>query len=171
MATYPVLTLARVYLTDRAKLREKFPHPVFVYEPPRAVGEAIEITDVKDLAPDSDALDRGEPVAIEIVKGVVPNAFPFGVTIGHAENNDIVLRHPQVSRFHAYVQNANRKRYLVDADSKNGTWIDGQMLTPSRPAELPAFAALRFGRFEVTYVAPEKLGEWLDRRMESAPPG
>jgi pSer/pThr/pTyr-binding forkhead associated (FHA) protein len=168
MATHSILALARAYLGDPASVRKKCTQPVLVWEPPRKVDpEAIEITDVSGL----DLVgERGEAVAIEVVKGVIPNAFPFGVTIGHAENNDVVLRHSQVSRFHAYVQQANRKRYLVDADSKNGTWLDGRRLGASKPAELPSFATLRFGLLEVTYLEPDHLVTWLAKRLDASPP-
>jgi len=164
MATYAILALARAYLGDPASVRKKCPHPVLVWEPLRPSGpDSIEITDVSGHDPSG---ERGDAVAIELVKGLLPNAFPFGVTIGHAENNDVVLRHPQVSRFHAYVQQANHRRYLVDADSKNGTWVDGRRLGASRPAELPSFATLRFGLLEVTYLEPDHLVAWLSKRLE-----
>lgn len=106
----------------------------------------------------------GDPVAHEIVKaslGAMANAFPFGVTIGHAENNDIVLRHPDVSRFHAFIQTQNGKNFIVDTGSRNGTTAEGQRLTPSRPWPLPPIARLSLGSCEVAYVEPGKFGIWL----------
>ena len=167
MATHSLLALSRQFWADPSTLPKKYPHPVLVWEPPK-VAIAIEITDVSGLGLDPGS-ERGAAVAIEVVKGSLPNAFPFGVTIGHAENNDVVVRHPLVSRFHAYVQQqANRKRFLVDTGSKNGTWLDGQRLVPSRPAELPSFAVLRLGQLELTYLEPEQLAGWLARQQEGS---
>jgi pSer/pThr/pTyr-binding forkhead associated (FHA) protein len=164
MATHSLLLLARTYLANPSGVRQKCPHPVIIWEPPKAVVRAIDTTDVSGTPL---AFERGEPVAIELVKGVVPNAFPFGVTIGHAENNDVVLRHQQVSRFHAYVQEANRRRYLVDANSRNGTSVNGQRLTPSKAFELPPKAIIRLGLLEVTYLVPEELLPWLEGKLQT----
>ncbi|MGC4114851.1 MAG: FHA domain-containing protein [Myxococcales bacterium] len=167
MATHNLVLLVRAYLADPASLKKRCPHPVLVWEPPSRQDGHIETTDVSGAASD---LVKGEPVAIEIVKGIVPNAFPFGVTVGHAENNDVVLHHHQVSRFHAYFQDSNRKRFLVDANSRNGTWVGEEKLKPSKAFLLPPRATLRFGKLEVTFVEPDQLGAFLDERMKSEPP-
>ncbi len=141
---------------------------MLVWEPPRRQEGHIETTDVSGTEAD---LVKGEPVAIEIVKGIVPNAFPFGVTVGHAENNDVVLHHHQVSRFHAYFQESNRRRFLVDANSRNGTWVGEQRLEPSKAFPLPPRAVLRFGKLEVTFLEPDQVAAFLDERMKSDPSG
>ena len=79
---------------------------------------------------------RRRPGRLRIVKGT-QSAFAFGVTIGRTENNDVVLRNEDVSRFHAYVQTAKGGYTLADADSKNGTFIDGVRLSPNKPTPLP----------------------------------
>lgn len=168
MAIHNLLILVRSYLADPDSLKKRCPHPVLVWEPPTRVEGHIETTDVSGVESD---LVKGEPVAIEIVKGIVPNAFPFGVTVGHAENNDVVLHHHQVSRFHAYFQESNRKRFLVDANSRNGTWVGDEKLTPSKAFVLPARATIHFGKLEVTFLEPDQLGAFLDERMKSDPPG
>ena len=168
MATHSLLLVVRTFLAKRDSIRQRYQHPVIVWEPPRQTQRLIDTTDVSGTAM---SFERGEPVAIEIVKGVIPNAFPFGVTIGHAENNDVVLRHQQVSRFHAYFQEANKRRCLVDASSRNGTWVDGQRLMPSKAFPLPPQAKIRFGLLEVTYVEPDQLVAWLDKRLADEPPG
>ncbi|HEY3450715.1 MAG TPA: FHA domain-containing protein [Myxococcales bacterium] len=168
MAIHNLLLLVRAYLAEPSALKKRCPHPVLVWEPPTRQPGHIETTDVSGLESN---LAKGEPVAIEIVKGLVPNAFPFGVTIGHAENNDVVLHHHQVSRFHAYFQESNRKRFLVDANSRNGTWVGEEKLIPSKAFVLPSRATLRFGKLVVTFLEPDQLGTFLDERMKSDPPG
>lgn len=162
MASHSLLLLARVFLTDRSSMRARCPHPVLVWEPPKTLVPPIEITGVRSAEGN---VERGDTVAIELIKASAPNAFPFGVTIGHAENNDVVLRHPQVSRFHAYVQQTTRGRHLVDATSRYGTWLDGQKLTPSKAFLLPPRATLRFGGLAVTYLEPEGLAAWLEEKL------
>jgi len=167
MATHNLLLLVRSYLADPSSLHKRCPHPVLVWEPPTREAGHIETTDVSGKQAD---FAKGEPVAVEIVKGVVPNAFPFGVTVGHAENNDVVLRHDQVSRFHAYFQQSGRRRHLVDANSRNGTWIEDEKLSPSKAYPLPPRATLRFGKLSVVFLEPDQLAGFLDERMKAGEP-
>src|SRR4051812_5663319 len=53
----------------------------------------------------SNALAVGEPVVFEVRKDLgKANPFGMGVTLGRNENNDIILDHASISRFHAYFQ-------------------------------------------------------------------
>lgn len=55
------------------------------------------------------------------------NGFALGVTIGRASNNDLVIDHASVSRFHAYVQlEGSGECRVFDADSSNGTLCNDQ---------------------------------------------
>jgi hypothetical protein len=162
--TYSLISLSRRLNADREGFATKYAHPWLVWSPPVPAGEEqILTTDVTGLRnPD---FSSGPPVALPVIKAEknpLPNAFPFGITIGHAENNDIVIRHQQVSRFHAYLQRAGEAWVLVDADSKNGTWIDGRRLQPSKPTPLPSRARLLLGEVQLEYFEPFRLIEWLD---------
>jgi pSer/pThr/pTyr-binding forkhead associated (FHA) protein len=165
MASQSLAVLLNGILDDPQALRARWIHPVIVWEPPRKATGLIDVTDVTGTAL---SLERGEPMVIEVVKGAFANAFPFGVTIGHAENNDVVLRHHLVSRFHAYVKVVDGKRCLVDAASRNGTWLDGQRLVPTRPVPLPPQAAIKLGGPSVTWLEPERLASWLWTRVQIA---
>ena len=165
MASQSLAVLLQMLLDDPKALRARWVHPVIVWEPPRKAAPLIDVTDVNGSAL---SLERGEPMVIEIVKGAFANAFPFGVTLGHAENNDVVLRHHQVSRFHAYVKMVDGKRCLVDAASRNGTWLDGRRLVPTHPAPLPAQASIKLGGPEVTWLEPDRLADWLWTRVPMA---
>ena len=163
MKTYSLISLSRRLNADRQGFAEKFSHPWLVWSPPQEVDEQILTTDVSEhRIPD---FKSGPPVAIPVMKAE-PNAFPFGITIGHAENNDIILRHQKVSRFHAYVQRAGEAFTLVDANSKNGAWLDGRKLTPSKPMQLPPHARLLLGEVELEYFEPARLVAWLDEQAQ-----
>lgn len=158
MATYALMYIGRQYLLDPAGCGKTFPNPWLVWSPPKRAAEAIMATGTFSAA----GRELDEPTAIEIVKGD-KSAFAFGITVGHSENNDIILRHEQVSRFHAYFQVVGGKLSLVDADSRNGTFIDGVRLTPSKAFPLPPEARLRFGELEVRFFQPERMMAFLEK--------
>ncbi len=54
-----------------------------------------------------------------------------------------------VSRHHAKIR-ANAKGYeLIDLNSSNGTWLEGKVLTPTEPYDLPSGATIQLGRLKV----------------------
>ena len=48
------------------------------------------------------------------------------VTIGRAADNDVVLQHPSVSRYHCAITPQNGTLVLTDRESANGTFVNGQ---------------------------------------------
>src|SRR5579883_3274859 len=73
-------------------------------------------------------------------------ANPFGfVTLGRALNNDIVLPYPSVSKFHASLRALGGKWTITDADSVNGTGLDGVRLPSEKPAPIDSGMILELG--------------------------
>lgn len=62
--------------------------------------------------------------------------------IGRADDCDLVLAHPSVSRTHAELRDGGKDWLLVDLGSKNGSFVDG---VPIDSAQLPGSCWLRFG--------------------------
>jgi hypothetical protein len=93
------------------------------------------------------------------------NAFGVGVTVGRTANNDIPVEEPSVSRFHAFFQLDEKTGiwHVVDAESFNGTWCEGNRLVPGRPAPLPDQALLKFGYVEMRFLLPPGFGAFLRR--------
>lgn len=71
------------------------------------------------------------------------NAFTGMITLGRAENNDLVLAHPGVSKFHAYFRKLDEAWTLRDANSLNGTMINGEKLTPEAERPLRSGVVIR----------------------------
>ncbi len=65
------------------------------------------------------------------------------VNIGRAEYNDLVLQDSTVSTIHAKLQRREGIWTLVDLDSTNGTFVDGQRISSDTP--LAPSAIVRFG--------------------------
>jgi cytochrome P450/NADPH-cytochrome P450 reductase len=60
----------------------------------------------------------------------VVRPLPAGtLRIGRAEDNDIVVADPAVSRHHAELRNVGGQYHLVDLGSNNGTFVNGQRIT------------------------------------------
>ncbi len=70
------------------------------------------------------------------------------VNIGRADYNDIVIADASVSTAHAKLQRREGVWVLVDLDSTNGTFVDGERVTGEAP--IPPGATVRFG--DVTLV-------------------
>lgn len=95
------------------------------------------------------------------------NAFGMMFTIGRAPNNDMVIKHPAVSKFHAYLRQNGDNWTLYDADSMNGTAIDGQRLAPEKSYPLRDGQVLQFGGAVVgEMLSPSDLHQRL--RLEDA---
>jgi hypothetical protein len=77
------------------------------------------------------------------------NPFAHMVTVGRAENNDIVLPFGTVSKFHGYFLLESEGWSFVDAGSTNGTRVDVLRLKAKEPRRLEMHAAtpidIRFG--------------------------
>jgi len=69
--------------------------------------------------------------------------------IGRADYNDIVLPDPSVSTAHAKLQRREGVWVVVDLDSTNGTFVDGERVTGESP--LAPGALLRFGDMQVVF--------------------
>lgn len=89
-----------------------------------------------------------------------PGANPFAlmVTIGRAQNNDVVLNHGAVSKFHAYLRRLGESWLLSDAGSTNGTGVDGVPLARERSVPLKSGAKILLGgEVQLELLAPDDL--------------
>ena len=122
------------------------------------------------------ALDRpqaGEPVVFELRKQTTKvNPFLMGITVGRNDNNDIVLDDPSISRFHAYFQQDARSGgwKLVDAESRNGTWVAPLKLAGNISQPVGDRGLIRFGDLTMRFLLPGTFLEYLKLQMESSGP-
>jgi FHA domain len=95
----------------------------------------------------------------------VSDTFPHMITLGRTANNDLVVNDASISKLHAFfTEHPNKGFGLVDAGSRNGTFVAGAPL-PSRGAAMPVRLGdrLRFGRIEFTVVDPGACWDTVDR--------
>ena len=71
------------------------------------------------------------------------------VNVGRAEYNDIVVPDPSVSSAHAKIQLREGIWMVVDLDSTNGTFVDGDRISGDAP--IAPGAVLRFGEISMVF--------------------
>jgi hypothetical protein len=89
---------------------------------------------------------------------------PEKFTIGRSEVNDIVFYGDRISRFHAYlyVDCEDRRCYIVDSESSNGTFLNKRRLTPSQVYEIKNNDVIVFGdEVTVVYFSSAGFHRWL----------
>ena len=92
----------------------------------------------------SQAKPKGRGVA-PIQKDPDSNLFLGMITLGRAENNDIVIQHERISSFHAHFRSEGERLLLTDSNSTNGTEVNGIRLTPNSAVEVRSNDLIRFG--------------------------
>ncbi len=70
--------------------------------------------------------------------------YPF--IIGRARECHFVLDHTQVSRLHARLELDHEQITIIDLNSTNGTYVNGERLTPGQPRRLRAGDKINFGQ-------------------------
>jgi FHA domain len=77
------------------------------------------------------------------------NPWQSKITIGRASNNDVIIRHPSVSKLHAYFEHPDGvPSSVVDVGSVNGTVINGHPALPDTPMAIAPGAFLQVGDVE-----------------------
>ena len=153
----PLITFVLRFLRDPAAFEEGLSGPVILLDTQVASTEASAVTEPSvrtATAPGQPTALGGEP-AVFVVMKYKNNAFPRGVTVGRTFNNDLVLDHESVSRFHAWFERdeGTGSWALVDSSSKNGTAVDGLALKARKPHVLPKKAVIQFGRVVVEFLS------------------
>ena len=126
--------------------------PLAPAAPPPGAGERLKDTlyGVEDASRPS----QGAPLASLLVKsGALKNQRLSVRTpvfnIGRADYNDIVFPDPSVSTTHAKLQRREGVWVIVDLESTNGTFVDGERVKGESP--LAPGALLRFGDVQLVF--------------------
>lgn len=138
--------------SSRADFSSRFPGCFLLIEPfapQRSL--AFTTTGASDRIGEVRAIAR-----LEKRKGA--NAFTWMVTIGRAQNNDIVIPASDVSKFHASLREAEGGAWeITDAGSTYGTALDGAKIESKAPAELAPGAAIELGSVRMSFHTSDTL--------------
>jgi hypothetical protein len=63
-----------------------------------------------------------------------------------------------VSRSHAIIKAIEDKYVLIDLNSANGTWLNGERLLPAKPHDLPSGAVIQLGRLKLVVIYSHPAG-------------
>jgi hypothetical protein len=123
---------------------------------PRTIGLLEDEPDTLGVndAPGPSVGARPRVTALPIRKAT--STLPDRITIGRTKDNDVVIRHLHVSKLHAYFRTGAKGLELVDAGSRNGTWVSGRLLAANGPASriLASGDEVRFGELACTFLSP-----------------
>ena len=72
--------------------------------------------------------------------------------LGRGLSADIILRHSSISKCHAFVGKEDGVWHVVDADSKNGTSLNGARLAPRRRKALSVGDQISFGSIDALFL-------------------
>lgn len=107
-------------------------------------------------------LSQARHFAITLEKRVHDGSYQDRVSVGRARNKDIVLRHPSVSKFHAWFERDAQGNWSVaDAGSKNGTRTNTTDVAVRELAKIKPGDILRFGSVEVMLCSADSLWKTL----------
>jgi DNA-binding winged helix-turn-helix (wHTH) protein len=77
-------------------------------------------------------------------QAVAMESYPF--TVGRARECSLVADHSQVSRQHARLILEHEQLVIIDLNSTNGTYVNGERLTPGQPRRLRAGDKISFAQ-------------------------
>jgi hypothetical protein len=103
-------------------------------------------------------LAQARHFAITLDKRVHDGTYVDRISVGRARNKDIVLRHPSVSKFHAWFERDPQGNWCVaDAGSKNGTRANATEMQPRDLVKIQQGDVLRFGSVEAMVCSSDTL--------------
>jgi hypothetical protein len=92
-------------------------------------------------------------------------------TIGRAEDNDLTLEKPTVSRHHALVSEEGDRWFLEDRGSFNGTFLNGSRIQPGVKVPLRHGDRVGLGAESVVFSAPASLVDpEVTTALQTGPP-
>jgi hypothetical protein len=108
-------------------------------------------------------LEKDDYFAVPLHKREDSDAISDRISVGRAHNKDVVLRHSSISKFHAWFEvDEGQTVYVADADSTNGTQLNGQALKSKTTTALAPGDSITFGAIETVLCTADVLWSCLN---------
>jgi hypothetical protein len=99
---------------------------------------------------------------IAVLQKAAGNPFPDRISVGRANNCDVVIRDPSVSKLHGHFRDVTPDSAIfTDARSSNGTKIDGNPVEPGVGILVHSQAIIVLGRVRLTLMTASEVYDWL----------
>lgn len=131
----------------------KYDHPFLLVE--HGVTEGMEYMTIVD------GVMAQSSTELHPVRKRLNSPFSF-ITLGRANNNDVVIRDPSVSKSHLAFHEFAGGYQVTDMGSRNGTQLNDTALEPKVPTALADDDVLTLSRMvRVVFFLPETAFNWL----------
>ena len=164
------LAVARLFERDPVGTMQRYDAPVLLWDVPTPAlgfdefsprrthdfGHRDEVEEVL-TEPAFELPEESDPLLGAVLfpvqkSGNAADDFRDCVTIGRSVTNDVQLDHRSVSRFHAFIRQDRAGRWTVsDAESRNGTFVQGVRLQPREAVALQTGDLLRVGQVTLRF--------------------
>jgi hypothetical protein len=175
MGTHPTVhdIHTRYGSLDKPAFIKKFANPFIVVEVTEKPGETGGFKTMNEngsgkrptepVSKDREGEMVREMLAVSLEKSG-RNSFHNMITLGRATNNDVVVEHPSVSKFHAYfrVNPHSQTLTIADAGSSYGTVVDGRQIRKDEPVPLRSGANIRLAdSVRATFLTPADFVDYM----------
>ena len=153
---------------DSHKFVERFGHPFLSHAPlPEASGDTPPGWQTLNGSPEAQA--RAAAIATAGAVQYLPivhrpkSTYSGFLSIGRAENCDLVIKEQTVSKMHAlfWIPKLNGSWMIADGKSRNGTFVNGLRLDPMAKRMVRSGDLIRFGDLVAQFWMPSDLYERL----------
>jgi hypothetical protein len=157
-------------VADPAKLASHLAAWVLVGPPPAEdAGEwsfrTLSARTVRSVSGDLEAVLDVNYVVLPLKKAK-PGPFANTVLVGRSRTNDVCIMHSSVSKLHARIRLGGGAPTISDAGSSNGTFLDGDQLSPDDERQLKHGMQVRIGACAFQVFEPGRFVELLARFAE-----
>lgn len=162
----PLSELLPFRQSSLAEFRERFGPAFLVYY------DIGDVTDQLFFSKQTDDAEARAPAARaelrwHAIRSTGRSVFRSFISVGSAQNNDIVLEHASVSKLHAVFRLDEHERLLIhDARSRNGTFVNDVRVAAeaSQAREVQSGTQIRFGSLPMILFDAEAMLAMLGRQ-------
>jgi FHA domain len=165
LASYMVEWHAQKKTMTREAFAAKYNYPFLIRQADPEQIERIsfqtQVASAKDAADaERSALWAGGAIVVPVIKKP-ENPYPERISIGRAQNCDVVIRDGTVSKLHGHFSSVGPgEAQLVDRGSHNGTTLNGTPVT-KEPVRVVSGDKIVFGDVAVQFVDARRLWDLL----------